>query len=194
MPSGSPSGSIASAIRHVRRDFREYLVGAEQHVQLAAMQQDLLRGVPAAGGHVENAPADLQLLAGDDAAEGARQIRHHARIAEPAAQQQFGVGLAQAMRVIEFAIGLGIQRAGVEPDTERVEIFGLGRREAADRSGGRANPRGRYGRGESASQGCASISPRGQAGRRKAPPKARASTALSIPVSMSAKPSPSSMR
>ena len=121
--------------------------------------------------HVENAPADLQLLAGDDAAERARQIRHHAQIAEAPAQQQFGVGLAQAMRVIEAAIGLGIQRAGIEPNAQSVEIFGLAGVKRQIEALGRASRRGRYGRGGNASRGCASASCRAAGPAKKTLPE-----------------------
>ena len=120
---------VAFGVHGLHADIRgnpcEHLVGAQQQVFRRAEQHDLLGGVSATRQDLERAPADAQQLAGDEAAKRARQAGDHAQVAVAAGEQPFGGLAVEAVRAIEAAVGLGIERARLEMNAEADEILGL---------------------------------------------------------------------
>ncbi len=109
------------------RDFRDHLIGAQEHVLRCAIEHDLLGRMAAAGQHVELAAADLQRLAGNHAAIGARQRRHQPEIAEPPLQHHVGARAVEPVRAEKGTIGFVAEHVRVEPHAERIQIFALAR-------------------------------------------------------------------
>ena len=82
-----------------------------------------------AGHHLEPVAADRERVLGDDAPERPRRRRDHAKILQPVAEQDLGRLLAQAVRTVEAAIGLGPEALRVEPDAERHHVFRVAHRQ-----------------------------------------------------------------
>ena len=91
----------------------------------ARIEHDLFRRVAAAGQHFELAPADVERLSCDKAAIDARQRPDEPEVAEPQPQHHVGVRPVEAMRQEEAAIGFGIELGRVEPQHQRIEVFGF---------------------------------------------------------------------
>jgi hypothetical protein len=81
--------------------------------------------VAAAGEDLEGAATDTQQLTGNQPAKRARQAGDHAQVAMAAGEQPFGGAVVETVRTIEAAVGLGVERAGIEMDVEADEVFGL---------------------------------------------------------------------
>ena len=127
----------------VGRDLGQHLIGGEKDIVGRAVEHHLLRGVAVAGQHVEAAPADLELVAGNQPHERRRQARHHPQVIVALGGDALGRLGVEAVAQVEVAIGLGIERTGAERDVGAAEIAGLagqqGQAEALAQPAGKAD-------------------------------------------------------